>query len=85
MSRNLHLSAKNDTSISLVQTPTHVTNDAMKLYDKGSTGDAAAAHAIKVYKQHLLDTDWDKEDLESKIREIEVFLAFSPGARFYGY
>lgn len=85
MSRNLHLSDKNDTSISLVQTPTHVTNDAMKLYDTGNTGDSAAAHAIKVYKQYLLDTNWDKEDLESKIREIEVFLAFSPEARFYGW
>lgn len=84
MSRNLHLSSDTD-SIDLVQTPTYITDAAMRLYDTGNTGDAAAEHALKVYKQHLVDSDWDPEDLESKIREIEVFLAYSPGARFYGY
>ncbi len=84
MSRNLHLSSDYG-NIDLVQTPTYVTNDAMRLYDTGNTGDAAASHAIKVYKEHLLGSGWDKEDLEYKLKEIEVFLSFSPGARFYGY
>lgn len=88
MSINLHLIGDQQ-KIDLVQTPTYITAQAMKLYDTGNTGIAAAAHALKVYQDHLLEMvnyyEWDEEDVASRIREVIVFLLFAPGARFTAY
>ena len=86
MSRNLHLTSRTGGSIELYQTPTSWTNQAMRLYDTGCSGEAAAAHAAKVYEQFLVeDMKLEPDEVHAIIVKINAFLAFAPGAHFTGY
>lgn len=86
MSRNLHLTSKGGGSVGLYQTPTRITNEAMKLYDAGSTGEGAAALAVTVYERYLREEmQLSAEEVKEAIDRINAFIAFTPGARFEGY
>ena len=83
MSRNLRLQSKTD-GFFLVQTPTTVTDEAMKAYDTGY-GDPAGT-AIRVYRQYLLDNKiYEPDEVERIVDQINAFIAFAPNARFYGW
>lgn len=85
MSRNLHLDAPNGDKVELVQTPSRITNEAMKLYDTGCCGSDAARQALSVYKEYIYSYLDDVDFLEQHIARIEGFLALVPGARFTGW
>ncbi len=79
----MNLALVSDTGgFGLFQTPSHVTHEAMRVYYTGCRGDAAAAHAVTVYRAWLLSLRIDREEVAATIRRIEAFLGFAPNARF---
>ena len=83
MSMNLAIKAPGVPGPHLYQTPTSVTNEAMKIYRTGSSGDAAVAHALKTYMNWLrtekICTPGEAFAIEE---ELNAFFAFVPGASF---